>query len=172
MGFDDAAADRQPDAHPGVLGGEERLKQIGERALRKTVPRIRHADFEHVVGGAGARNDKLAIRALRHRLDRVAKQVDQDLLDLDAIRDDQVDRRIELEVQQDAEISRAHEAERARVLDHFADTFDAPFRFPARHEIPKTPDDLTGADRLLRRFVEAGPDLDGVDLGVGGQQPA
>ena len=90
---------------------------------------------------------------------------------MDAIGDDQIDRRIEVEDQQDAALPRAHKAERARILHHFADAFHPPFQFPARHEISKSPNDLAGADRLFRRLVEAGFDLGGVDSRAGGQEP-
>ncbi len=42
-------------------------------------------DFDHIVGNRNIGNGELAAQRLRHGLERIAKQIDQDLLNLDPI---------------------------------------------------------------------------------------
>ena len=107
-----------------------------------------------------------------HRLHRVAHQVDQHLLDLDAVGDDAVAGRVERESQLQALLARADQSQRRRLLDQLGDALDAPFGLAAQHEVAQAADDLAGADRLLGGAVERGLDLVGVRVGAVDEQPA
>ena len=66
----------------------------------------------------------------------------------------------------------AGEPERAGLLDQFRKTLDALLRCLARDEVAQSPDDVAGADGLLRGTVERGLDLRRVDVGAGREQAA
>ena len=54
-----------------------------------------------------------------HRFQRIAEQVDQDLLNLDPVGKHQVARRVQVEAQKHALFAGAGEPERAGLFDHF-----------------------------------------------------
>ena len=121
---------------------------------------IGHGDLDHVVGRPGTLDDdQLAARRLRHRLERVAEQIDQHLLDLDPVDQHQSCARVEIEAQLHALLAGAGEAERAGLLDQLGEAFDALLGFAARDEIAQPPDDLAGAQRLLGGAVHRALDL-------------
>ena len=62
---------------------------------------------------------------------------------------------IELELDPDALILGADQRQRACFLDDLGNALDAPLALAARDEVAQTPDDLAGAQRLLRGFVDA-----------------
>ena len=115
---------------------------------------------------------KFAPWRMRHRLQRIAEQVDQNLLDLDPIDQHQIVLRVEIEAKLDALFAGAGEAERAGFLDQLGEAFDALFGFAARDEIAQPPDDLAGAKRLLGGAIQRAFDLGLVGIGAGRQQPA
>ena len=143
------------DAHTRLLGGKERLKQMGEHSVREgpapcLKPRISTMPSRtRALATVSSRSSQF-----RHRLHRVAQQIDQHLLDLHAIGHHEIVCRIEVEFQQDPGLARAHEAKRRRLFDKPADALDAPLGFPAQHKFAKAADDLPGADGLFGRFVE------------------
>ena len=94
------------------------------------------------------------VRCLRHDLDGIADQVDQDLLDLDAIGQHQVGLGIEPEGHRDAVLPRAHQGERAGVLDQLGQALDPAVAFAAGHELAQPADDVAGAQGLVGGLAE------------------
>src|SRR5919109_1609610 len=96
--FDDGAADRETEPHALALGRHERLEQMSRHLGRQSATGIGHAHLRHAVAAGDGRDLELArARYLEHDLDRVADQVDQHLLDLDAVGQNDVRGRIEAE---------------------------------------------------------------------------
>ena len=97
----------------------------------------------------------LAISSLRsvggldHALHGVADQVDQDLLDLDAIGQHQIGLGVEPERRGDAGLPRADQGKRAGVLDQLGEVLDPPVAFAAGHELSQSADDVAGTQRLV-----------------------
>src|SRR5215475_16116029 len=114
MRLDDGAADREPESHALALGGDEGLEQVRGHLGRQSRPGIGDADLRHVVGrrDGGDLEPALACR-LDHDLDGVANEVDQHLLDLDAVGEHQVGLGIEPEGDGNAPLARAHQRQRA-----------------------------------------------------------
>ena len=99
--------------------------------------------------------DQFAARSdFGHRLDGVAHQVEQHLLDLDLVGEHEVGARIELEAHADAVLLGADQRQRARLLDQLGEALDAPLALAAADEIAQAADDLAGAQRLLGGLVE------------------
>ena len=70
-------------------------------------------------------------------------------MDLDPICDDQIERRVKLKSDLDAQFLGANEGKRARLLDDFPDAFDLPISFTACDKLPQSSNDLAGAKRLF-----------------------
>src|SRR5689334_24726 len=149
VAFDDRAGDREAHAHAVPLGGDEGLKQVQHDFLGDPRPAIGDADQNHSIVGRRDGYHELAPLRWLHCLDRVAHQVEHDLLDLHLVGQDQVRVRVELERDPHAEILRSHQCQRARLLDQFLDAFDLPLALAARHEVAQPSDDLAGAQGLL-----------------------
>src|SRR5687768_3926553 len=117
---DDGVADRQAQPHTGGLGADERLEQMlgdfpgdaGAAVLD------RHADMP--VGAAARADPQAADGALRYRLDGVADEVDQHLLDLDPVDQYHVGQRIEPDLDLDPAFARSDQRQRARLADDAA----------------------------------------------------
>ena len=118
------------------------------------------------------RCDQFPPRRLRHRLERIAKQIDQDLLDLDPVHQHQIVLRIEIEAKPHALFAGAGQAERAGLLDQLGEAFDRFSDSPRDTKLRKPPDDLAGADRLLGGAVQCAFDFRPVGIGAVGQQAA
>ena len=159
-------------SHAGLLGREEGLKQVRLDVILESRAGVGHLDFDHVVGDPGIGRDQLPPRALRHRFERVAEQVDQDLLNLHPVGQHQIGLRIQIEAKLDVLFARSGKSERSRLLDQLRQAFDALFGFAARNEVAKPADDLTGAKRLLGGAVHGIFDLRLVGVGAAGEQPA
>src|SRR3546814_18181612 len=84
MGFDDRAADRQPDAEPFRFGAAEGGEEGAVRSAADAGSGVGDAYLDEVSGGAGDDLDLADGRTL-HGLDGVADDVDQYLLHLDLI---------------------------------------------------------------------------------------
>ena len=80
-----------------------------------------------------------------HRLDGIAQQVEQNLLNLHLVGEDEVDGGIELKPHPNALILGADESQSACLLDKLLDAFDPALALAARHEIPQAADDLARA---------------------------
>src|SRR3546814_8978739 len=79
MGFDDRAADRQPDAEPFRFGAAEGGEEGAVRSAADAGSGVGDAYLDEVSGGAGDDLDLADGRTL-HGLDGVADDVDQYLL--------------------------------------------------------------------------------------------
>src|SRR5271170_3011953 len=90
VSFDYAPADRETNPHTGILGSVKWLKQIGQDSIGKSYTGIRYDDLDQIADDPRIRNNDFTFRSLRHRLRCVAKQVDKDLLDLNAIGENQI----------------------------------------------------------------------------------
>src|SRR6476646_5707130 len=80
--FDDALGDGEADAHAGRLGGDERLKQARKNFLGNPASRIGDPDFEHAFVQQNRFNHELLLRAPVHGFDRIADQIEENLLNL------------------------------------------------------------------------------------------
>src|SRR5262245_38562402 len=171
VGFDDGAGDRQADAHAMALVGDKGLEELGHHLRGNPGAGIGHADGDHVVvGGCGCNHELAPLRCL-HRIDGIAQQIDQDLLDLHLVRQYEVDRRVELESDADALILGSDQCQGAGFLDQLLDAFDASLAFAARNEIAQTSDDLSGPQGLLRGLVHGVAQQSGLLVGVSLQEP-
>jgi len=104
--LDDRAADGQTHAEPVGLGAEERREHV-RGGSREADSVVADRDLDGVVprcGGADSDTpDAVGVRL--HRFESVAKQVEDDLLDLHAVADDRRDVGREVEPQLDAELT-------------------------------------------------------------------
>ena len=123
MCLDNRAADGQPHAHAGFLCRKEGLEQVGHDIIRNSGAGIKYRNFNHVVGDPGIRGDKLALRRVCHRLERIAKQIDQNLLDLNPINQNQIVLRIEVKAKLDALFAGAGKAKRAGFFESISKDF-------------------------------------------------
>ena len=102
---------------------------------------------------AGRADRQVADRAVDHRVDRVADEVDQHLLDLDAVDEHQVGAGIERKLHVDLVLARADQRQGIGLVDQPLQAFDVPLGLSMAHEIAQPADDLAGADRLLGGLV-------------------
>src|SRR5262245_25189081 len=119
MDLDDRPADRKPEAHAVLLGGEERLEQPRRRALRQAASGVAHDQLDGAAVARDRLDRQLARRAVAvaHRLEAVAHQVEDHLLELDRVHLD-VERRVtEREAHRDALLARLDLGEVNRVAD-------------------------------------------------------
>ncbi|EEF26336.1 conserved hypothetical protein, partial [Ricinus communis] len=84
---DDGTADRQAEAHAVGLGRKERLEQACAVGVGDARTAVAYADKDHAVVPARAQFQAAGREAV-HRLQGVHHQVDQDLLQLDAVAHD------------------------------------------------------------------------------------
>src|SRR5574343_1180171 len=88
--LDDRAADGQPDAHALGLGGVERGENLFHVLLGQPVTLVGDGDLQHAVVDLPRVQGQLPAfeRHVAHRLDAVLDQIEQHLLDHDAVDDD------------------------------------------------------------------------------------
>src|SRR5262249_30362991 len=97
MGLHDRARDRQTDAHAVALRGDERLEKLGADLRRDAGSSVGNGNFDHVLGRQRGGDDEFATLGVLHRLDGIAHQVEQHLLDLHFVSQHIIGARIELE---------------------------------------------------------------------------
>ncbi len=154
MGLDDGPADGQADAHAVRLRGHEGLEELLGDLWGDAGSGIRHAHLDQALGGERPRGDgQVAPGDILHGLDRVADQVEQDLLHLDPDRHHEGRVRVEVEADAHALLLGADEGEGARFLDQLGQALDVPLALAARHEIPQVPDHLPGSQGLVGSLV-------------------
>src|SRR6185436_8991481 len=87
MSLDDRAADRQPDAHASLLGRVESIEQFVETLTIEAYAGIsdRDANVRGPVRYGTDHQPPGTIVDVQHRLGGIAKQIQNDLLKLDAI---------------------------------------------------------------------------------------
>src|SRR5439155_6843818 len=85
--LDDAAADREAEPEPGLLGREEGVEDLLLHGGRDAVARVadRHLDRVGVGGDGRDQQAALAPARLRHGFERVQEEVQDHLLDLHAV---------------------------------------------------------------------------------------
>ena len=90
MSLDDRATDGQPDTHTAALGGVEGFEQPLDILSIDTGAGILHAQTYTVISFSEGSNQELPGAALNtnHRVRGIAKQVQGDLLELNAVPDD------------------------------------------------------------------------------------
>ena len=117
MSLDDRPADRQADAHPALLGRDKRLKQLGRDGFADPPP-LSSMLTRMKSGGSGAVwNCEASHRAVHHGVDCIADQVDEHLLNLDAVDEHLIGVRVELDVHFNAMLVRTDQSERIRLRD-------------------------------------------------------
>src|SRR5450830_580174 len=94
----DGARNRQADAHSLTFSGDERLEKLLGNLGRDPRTAGGHADPDMTVAGRNDRDDEIARLRRFHGIHRIADQIEQDLLDLYAVGEHQIDRRVELEL--------------------------------------------------------------------------
>src|SRR5712672_820555 len=109
---------------------------------------------------------------MSHRLQRIAKQIDQNLLDLNPIHQHQVAPSVEIEAELDPLLASARETERPGLFNQLRQAFDAFFAFPPRNKIAKPPNDLAGANCLFGSAIQSTFYFRSVGIGTGGKKSA
>src|SRR5262245_53932079 len=151
--LDNGAADRQADAHAVALVGDKGLEELRHQFRRDPGPRVGHTDGDHgVVAGCGG-NDELASLRRRHRLDRIAQQIQQNLLDLHLVDEDEIDGGIELKPHTHPLILGPDQRQGAGLLNELLDAFDPTLAVAPPDEFAQATDDLSRAQRLIAGLV-------------------
>jgi hypothetical protein len=150
MSFDDALGDREADAHAGWLGGDERLKQARENFLGKAASRVGDPDLDHAFVQQNRFNHELLLRTSVHGFDRIADQIEENLLNLHLFNEDGARPRIEAEDRFNTLLLGADKGQGARFLNELVDALGPPLHLAARNELAQAADDLASAQRLVR----------------------
>ena len=106
-----------------------------------------------------------------HRIHGIADQVEEHLLNLNAVRQHQVDSRIKPELNPDSAVFHAHQSQRAGLFDELGDAFHPPLAFAARHKIAKPADNLAGTHGLVGGFLQRITHHRGFFIAVAFEQP-
>ena len=154
MLLDDRPADRQAKPESLLIGRREGLEQPVCYRCGQAEPGIGDGDANRVhTLGSGA-DRQFANLAGRHRLQGIADQVDENLLDLNRGDEDGVGGAVQLEDGSLDGTMAVGTAPRHRLLEQATQAFDALLDLAARDELAKRPDDATGPDRLGGGFAE------------------
>src|SRR5262245_3440899 len=155
MDLDDRAADRKPEAHAVLLGREERLEEARRGALRQAAAGVAHDELDGVAVAPDRLDRQLARRAVvAHRLEAVAHQVEDHLLELDRIHLD-VERSVtEREAQRDALLARLDLGEVQRVADQRVQVRPPPGSLGVADELADAAEDLAGPQGLVGDRVD------------------
>ena len=91
MPLDDRAADEQSDPHAAVLGGVESIEQQIRALWRQAYADIADAQTDAIPAVAFASDEQMSwsIVHVHHRVRAIAEQVQDDLLELDAVAGDE-----------------------------------------------------------------------------------
>ena len=91
MPLDDRAADEQPDPHAAVLRGVERIEQRIRALWRQAYADIADGQTDAIPVVAFASDEQMSrsIVHVHHRVRRVAEQIQDDLLELNAVAGDE-----------------------------------------------------------------------------------
>src|ERR1051326_2128760 len=153
MGLQDRLADHQADTHPRRLGGDEGLEQALGELGRYPRSGIRNGDFD--IGVRGERVDSNFLGpATMQRLDGVAEEIDQHLLNLHAVHENrrQIGRQIQVEL--DVHVAGSDQRQRDGVLHDDIHVLGRAVPLPLLDEVPEAPNDLAGAVDLFRRLAQ------------------
>src|SRR5580692_531464 len=151
--LDDGARDRQTDAHALSLGRDERLKQLRADLGRDSRPGIGNADFDHIFAHRQSGDDQFAPFDVFHRIDGVAHQIEQNLLDLHLVGEHEIAAVVEIEAHAHALVLGADQRQGAGLLDQLLDILHPALGLAAGHEVAQPANDLAGAQRLVAGLV-------------------
>ena len=141
---------------PVALGGDERLEQLRRRSPARCPGRCRRPRSRPCPSASGrAAMASSRARRVLHGLDRVAHQVEQDLLDLHLVDQHQVDLRVEVEADAHAMLLGADQGQRAGLLDQLRQALDPPLGLAAGDELAQPADDLRRPAAPARRPCRA-----------------
>ena len=107
-----------------------------------------------------------------HRLDGVAHQIEQDLLNLHLVGEHEIQPRRKREAHPHAPVLGADQRQRACLLDQLFYVLDAPLALAVGDEIAQPADDLAGAQRLIGRLVHGVANKACAFVGAIFQEPA
>ena len=142
--LDDRARNRKPNFHSLPFRGDERQEKPRSDFRRDTMAGVGDIDRDHAVTGGRGHDRQLAAVGAFQCLERVAQEIEQDLLNLDLIDQNKVDDRVELKVDPNRFLLGGNQGKRARFLDKLRDAFDPSFSFAARDEVAQALDDVAG----------------------------
>src|ERR1700722_4999459 len=153
--LDNRAADRQAHAHTTALGGYEWLKNVVSNIGVDAGSAVGDGEFDQV--GTSKRGRQVKLTAVRpdHGIQRIAHEVDQDLLNVNSIAHNMRRFGIKSHARRHARSARTDQCECARLVDHRRDIFDARFGFPADQKVAQPAYDLRGAQGLLHGFIHS-----------------
>src|ERR1700722_20964976 len=142
MRLDNRAADRQAHAHAAALGGYERLKNAVSHVGVDAGSAVGDGEFDQV--GASKRGRQVKLTAVRpdHGFERIAHEVDQDLLDVNSIAHNVRRSGIKSHARPHARSAGTDQYEHPRLVDHRGDIFDARFGVPADQKVAQPAYDL------------------------------
>ena len=171
MGLDDRPADRQAHAHSFVTSAEIRVEDQGETVLGMPSPLslTRNATAPASARSVRITTDGIWGLSVGQRLEGVADQVHQDLLDLDRVapQTGQLVCQLEFDGDTAASATRRGRTPRPRKRAGSARTARGSRRV-AGDESPDSIDDLAGPQGGRQDLVERGPDL--VEVGFRARQ--
>src|SRR5579875_1546549 len=150
MGFDDGAANRQSHAHALRFGCDKGLEQPLGNFGGDAGAGVDHPDFHRAAGVQRGSDLEFALLAALHRLDRIADQIDEDLLQLDFVDRHRRQLRGDLQSHSDAAVAHANQSKGAGFFDQLADRLDAPFAFAFAHKFTQSAHDFHRAPHLAR----------------------
>ena len=172
MEFDRGAADRQAHAHAFRLGREERREQALGHFRRDAVAVVDHGHGHLPLrvrawghAGSDAQHAPLRIDGL-HRLDRVARQVQQDLLDQHAVGQHRRQVGRDVDLQRHVALARLQVDQGADAVDHVRNRHRLAARLALLDEFVHAADDLPRAPRLRVGLFQRAPQHAGVDRGA------
>ena len=116
MRLDDGARDRQPEAHPALLGTEERVEELAHVLRRDALAAVAHRDGDALACRRDRHHDRAPrVGQIGHRIHRVQHEVDEHLLDLRLVADDPIRRAAGPAFERDAPAPRFGTEERRHV---------------------------------------------------------
>ena len=149
MHLDYRTADREAQPHAVRLGGNEWFEQPGGDVVGKARPTVGDGDLHHAFITQRRRHVELAPSACLHRLDGIAHEIDEHLLDLDAVDENVPGVGLEMQPHLHAERPRPLQGQRTSLLDHRRHPLHPLLCFAAAYEFAQAPHDLPGAQDLL-----------------------
>src|SRR5262249_25757303 len=164
MRFDDALGDGQADTHTSGLCCDEGLKQARRNLPGKAASRVGNPHLDHALFQQGGLDDELLARATVHRLDCVADQVQQHLLDLHLLHEDRASAGIEAEDRLNTLLLRAYKSQGTCLFDQLVDVLRPLLRLATCHECAQLTDDLSRSQRLVGSLGQGIVNLRGVRM--------
>jgi hypothetical protein len=111
----------RPTPNALAFGGDERLEKLCADLRRNAGAGIGDGDLDHVVRHQSRRDNEFATFGMFHRLDGIAHQIKQDLLNLHLVGEDKMRAWIELEAHPYTLVLEPHQRQRAGFLHQLVD---------------------------------------------------